>query len=298
MRPYVPLSVDFFGDDKVIELTPLARLEYAACLVIAKRQESDGSVTLAQVRREQPDVPDHQGLLAELVDSGLLSWDGGNTYAIVAWLEWNKSVEELAGMRQAKASAGKIGGKRSGEARSALRPKHSASPVRSTLLPEVEADGEPNTTHPTTPQLITSQEMSPSDSPSPSAPRLHPSTTGPFEEFYAAYPHKVAKGDARKAWAKAVVRAGSPQIVIDGARRLAADPNLPEKRFIPHPASWLNGDRWDDEPYPPRFARERPPDVNAEMIDRAGDYMRAQEAREAGAKLVHLWDAAAIGGAS
>jgi hypothetical protein len=35
-------------------------------------------------------------------------------------------------------------------------------------------------------------------------------------------------------------------------RRYAADPNLPDKQFIPLPATWLNGDRWDDDPCPPR----------------------------------------------
>jgi hypothetical protein len=39
---------------------------------------------------------------------------------------------------------------------------------------------------------------------------------------------------------------------VDGAIRLAADPNLPEVAFIPHPSTWLNRGGWDDAPYPPR----------------------------------------------
>src|ERR1039458_3588368 len=95
-RAYVPLSVDFFGDERVLELSPSARLEYIACLCVAKRGERDGQITLSQVRREQPDVTDHDILLKELVEQGLMTRVGNqSTFAVGAWLKWNKSVDEL-----------------------------------------------------------------------------------------------------------------------------------------------------------------------------------------------------------
>lgn len=78
-------------------------------------------------------------------------------------------------------------------------------------------------------------------------PRVRPG----FAEFYLIYPRKVGREAARKAFEKAV-KATTPEAVIEGARRFAADPNLPDKQFIPHPATWLNAGRWDDEPLPPR----------------------------------------------
>lgn len=72
-----------------------------------------------------------------------------------------------------------------------------------------------------------------------------------FASFWALYPRKTGKGSARKAYDKAVSRS-SAITLIEGARRLANDPNLPPMQFIPHPATWLNDDRWEDEPYPPR----------------------------------------------
>ncbi|WP_156895118.1 helix-turn-helix domain-containing protein [Rhodococcus sp. 2G] len=75
-----------------------------------------------------------------------------------------------------------------------------------------------------------------------------------FDEFWSTYPLKKSKGDARKAWRKAVEKVGA-QTVIDGALRFAQDPNLPRgenKGFIPYPATWLNGERWEDDPLPPR----------------------------------------------
>jgi hypothetical protein len=72
-----------------------------------------------------------------------------------------------------------------------------------------------------------------------------------FGEFWQVYPRKVGKRAARAAFERAARRA-SVEEILDGARRFAADPNLPETRFIPHPTTWLNQDRWADEPLPPR----------------------------------------------
>ena len=67
-----------------------------------------------------------------------------------------------------------------------------------------------------------------------------------FEEFYAAYPRKEGKGQAAKAWRVAVKKA-EPDLVMAGLKRRLPSWDATEKRFIPLPASWLNGERWDDE---------------------------------------------------
>lgn len=71
-----------------------------------------------------------------------------------------------------------------------------------------------------------------------------------FDEFWAVYPRKVAKGDARRAWVKAIRVAGADEI-IGGASRYAADPNRTAE-YTAHPASWLNGERWEDDALPVR----------------------------------------------
>jgi hypothetical protein len=76
-----------------------------------------------------------------------------------------------------------------------------------------------------------------------------------FADFYAAYPKHEARAKAEASWIKAIKRA-TPERILAGARRYGADPNLPDKQFIPLPATWLNGDRWDDDPCPPRRDRQ------------------------------------------
>ena len=74
-----------------------------------------------------------------------------------------------------------------------------------------------------------------------------PIDTLTFDNFWEAYPRKTAKGAAKKAWEKIT----EPAEVIEGARRFALDPTR-DPSFTPHPATWLNAERWLDEPLPPR----------------------------------------------
>jgi len=71
-----------------------------------------------------------------------------------------------------------------------------------------------------------------------------------FNTFWGIYPRKLGKGEAKGAFVKAVDKFGA-DVVLEGATRFASDPNLPAPQFIPRAATWLNQERWDDEPYSP-----------------------------------------------
>lgn len=107
-----------------------------------------------------------------------------------------------------------------------------------------------------TPLLLNSFTPLLPDSPSEPTTAGAPTEASPaarsteFDAFWEHYPRKVGKDEARKRFAAAARKAGA-EVIILGAKRLAADPNLPEKNFIPHPSTWLNRGGWDDEPYPP-----------------------------------------------
>lgn len=93
---------------------------------------------------------------------------------------------------------------------------------------------------------------------SPAARATVRATPGAFESFWEAFPRKVGKDKARPAFERAA-RAAGAEVIILGAKRLAADPNLPERQFIPHPTTWLNRGGWEDEALPPR-TNGRPPE--------------------------------------
>lgn len=78
-----------------------------------------------------------------------------------------------------------------------------------------------------------------------------PSDEELFEEWWSAYPRKASKGAARAAY-KTARRKVSAALLLEGARRYATDPNLPEQKYVPHGATWLNGECWLDPPIPRR----------------------------------------------
>jgi hypothetical protein len=76
--------------------------------------------------------------------------------------------------------------------------------------------------------------------------------TSEFLEFWTAYPRKVGKKAAYRAFLVAEASEQASRIIL-GATNFGADPNLPfDQNFIPHPATWLNAGRWDDGPLPER----------------------------------------------
>lgn len=72
---------------------------------------------------------------------------------------------------------------------------------------------------------------------------------GTFEEFWALYPHKKAKKEALKAWARIPMTQelwARIEQSIKAHKRSEAWLDCGGK-YIPYPATWLNGERWDDE---------------------------------------------------
>ena len=74
----------------------------------------------------------------------------------------------------------------------------------------------------------------------------------PFADFWLLYPRRVAKKDARKAWARIAPSLHNPILAsLVSWRVVWRDKDV---EFLPHPATWLNGERWEDE-LPQEFVR-------------------------------------------
>ena len=67
-----------------------------------------------------------------------------------------------------------------------------------------------------------------------------------FDDLWKIYPKKVGKGTARKAFAKAMTKATADQIE-HSLSVFVRSWGSQDKKFMPHLATWLNGERWDDE---------------------------------------------------
>ena len=70
---------------------------------------------------------------------------------------------------------------------------------------------------------------------------------GDFEQFWKAYPRKEGKQNAKTAFEKVAV---SLDVLIGAIemQKKTAQWTKDNGQFIPHPATWLNGKRWEDTP--------------------------------------------------
>jgi hypothetical protein len=67
-----------------------------------------------------------------------------------------------------------------------------------------------------------------------------------FDEFWSMYPRPVAKLAAMKAYKRALSHATSAEI-NQGAVRYASEREGKDDQYTAHPATWLNGGRWEDK---------------------------------------------------
>ena len=68
-----------------------------------------------------------------------------------------------------------------------------------------------------------------------------------------------------------ILAEGNIEHVWEGLQRLASDPNRPAPDFVPRPVTWLNQERWNDDPYPERGGRIAPGgSVLSISLDQAG----------------------------
>lgn len=88
------------------------------------------------------------------------------------------------------------------------------------------------------------------ENPKPSNPKSGPLTSleaDLFEAWWSRYPKKVGKGAAKKAWRKALAHFDSLDAMLEATRAWAHAHRHTERKYIPNPATWLNGERWEDD---------------------------------------------------
>lgn len=67
-----------------------------------------------------------------------------------------------------------------------------------------------------------------------------------FNDAWLAYPRKVGKGHAEKAWGKAIKKIDERELCKLLSQYIDSLVGK-ESKFIPHLSTWLNGERWRDD---------------------------------------------------
>lgn len=155
---------------------------------------------------------------------------------------------------------------RQNDARASVTPRQNDAPSRVSETPSPrQADATPRVSVTPEPSLEPSSE--PSEEPSPpllvvvgavgklDSPAKQ-AVEAEFERFWQAYPRHTAKGHARTAYTTAIKKA-NPSVILAAVARYAAQVAGEDPKFIAHPATWLNGERWSDERPAPRRMRSQ-----------------------------------------
>lgn len=126
-------------------------------------------------------------------------------------------------------------------------PDPSVTPDRTVAPPPTEVSGVPPTDGSPEPSIEPSEEPSTPYSPPTGSVEQVPKWEVFFNQFWEAYPRKVAKPAAKRAMKKAWKK-GRPEMIAEGTRAWIAFYEFAniEEQFIPHPATFLNQERYND----------------------------------------------------
>lgn len=182
-----------------------------------------------------------------LVAAGLwVEVEGGWQYH--DWNDYQPAPDEVLALREKRKAAGRKGGKLSAQAKAQASAQASAQAKAKQRASKTQANLNPV---PVPVPVDNSNELSNTHA----RKRASDHDTNAFDTFWETYPRKAGKQRAQAAWAKAL-KTATAQEIIDGARAFASDPNR-EPQFTPHPTTWLNAGRWEDDPLPARTAGDR-----------------------------------------
>lgn len=106
-----------------------------------------------------------------------------------------------------------------------------------------------------------------------------------FSKFWEAYPVKKAKQDAYKAWKKIKPTAELFERIMTAVENYKNSLEWTKEngKYIPHPATWLNGGRWDDEITDIAEAPQPPQGKNNGKVDTMGVLQSIISEEEGGA---------------
>lgn len=221
---FAKLAHGFGNDPKIVGLSHEAFRAYIELLLYSCQNMTDGFLDDRIVRRMGWD-DEAEELTKNDAEPSFIRVEGG--YQIHAFCDWQMTTEAY----QKKVTAGRAGGLAKAKANPrASKPLAGAREVleqkasKRLLDKDIDKDIDKNLK----PLAIASPE---------------------FDTFWQLWPRRESKATAIKAWDEAVKKIAGAEI-IEKARAYVTGPKAPTKEFCPFAATWLNQERWNDEPDP------------------------------------------------
>jgi len=249
------LKPSFFKDEELGELPPLTRLVYAglSCLADFRGVLEDRPRRIkAELLPYDAGPPDIDEMLKQLAAKRkIVRFDSGAPYIWIPDFEREQNPH-----KQECAKGSSLPVPPRSEIRTSSEPVPNSTGTGSEvigLIPDSRfliADSGYRIPEDEAPNGDLLSEPEDSEDGEPGAKMLPPRVQW-FEEFWAVVWEKIGRGAARKAWLSKVKTRSVADRVIAAARSQGPDLVASAKRnghSVLHPATWLNQERYDDEP--------------------------------------------------
>ncbi len=246
-QPYIPLYVqDFMTDEKLNECSAESTgvyirimclmhksQEYGIILLQQKYQQNDSNIKnfAYKLLRHMPyDVATIERALHELVNEEVLHLDNN----VLSQKRMVKDGE----LSLIRANAGKKGGQQT-----SAQAKQAANGVAN-----IPANNVAKSVASTEDEYAYEIEVESEDGIEVKTVKKKPKVDDQaFNAFWAEYPKKKVKSTAYKAWAKVDPKLYDIIMTALATQKASEDWTKENGKFIPHPTTWLNQQRWEDE---------------------------------------------------
>lgn len=229
------IKPDFFTSEDIVLLSPLARLFYIALWCEADKEGRFAWKPKTFKLRYLPgDNCDIEALADELLNARLVMLYEGGTLAYIPSFGKHQHINP-------RETASVLPDPNTTPKRTRAPRVADASPREEDAQGGREGKGSIN---PLPPAGGGANDLTPD----PAEPKVHEFPPG-FDRFWQAYPRKTAKPQAAKAFAR--LRPDEP-LLQRMLAALALQRQSPQwqrdgGQFVPHPSTWINGRRWEDE---------------------------------------------------
>lgn len=246
-RLWIRLTLDMADHPKIVRLSDRAFRTLVEMLLWSKRGLTDGVLPREYVHRRWG-TPKTQSLTDSVTQSvsdpvsELLSNDPespslevlpNGDYMIHDYCDHQETRADVESRKRRNQANGKRGG----------RPPKTQSVTESVTQSLTQSGG---------PLAKQTLDVRRTDT-SPNGEVINSDAPATFREFWSAWPKRADDSEmsAARAWTEATKHA-TPRQILDGAKRYAADPNLPPVEWRVGAKRWLEEQRWDSGPLPPR----------------------------------------------
>jgi hypothetical protein len=242
--------MDFIADEKLANCSAESTGVYIRLMCIMHKMDDYGSVTLKAKEKQNPSnlanfafklmrqMPYTQEViersLAELADEGVITIEGDRLY--------QKRMVRDGELSRKRAEAGAKGGKGSkNQSAEYYQDKQSESKTPSKSRSKTEANTEIEIEYENESEIEGDIKDGSSKKPSLIEER--------FDQWWAAYPRKVGKGNAKKIFLKIAPDKTLFEKMMTTLEKAKHCEQWTKEhgQYIPHPSTWLGQGRWDDE---------------------------------------------------